>query len=282
MSISNIRSYKDIFIKNIYLNNYEIDYYFHLYLDSNSNIEKKFKNITYVFYTGKRTDADDLALFFQTQLTNLKDVPKILAKDDRFRIYIVSNCIIVSHELGASSLSILLQELTKVLSRVNCPFKGYIKFGRTWSFNESLGTSIISDQCINERLKIFETFSILGKKQKRKIKFCSNLLCQFRSIFKDLKFGKIIGVNNLLKSFGLSSTEIVRKDLEKKYLKKLKNLDVKQFDLESHIFGAFCGQLKIPCIVLGLISGNLTKTLKLPLDPLFKILLLFLRKKNET
>lgn len=274
------QSYQNIFLQNPHLKTHEIDYYFHLYLDSNSKIEKKFGNIRYVFYTGKRTDADDLSLFFQTQLTNIKDVPKIIAKDDRFRIYVISKCIIVSHELGASSLSILLQELTKVLSRVNCPFKGYIKFGRTWSFNESLGTNIVSDQCLNESLKIFETFSILGKKRKRKIKFCSNLTSQFRSIFKDLKFGRIIGVNNILKSFGFSSTEIVRKDVEKKYLKNLKNLDIKQFDLESHIFGAFCSQLSIPCVVLGLISGNLTKTKKLSLDTLFKLMLLFLRKKK--
>lgn len=273
-------SHQSITIQNEHINTHEIDYYFHLYLDSSSNIERKFGRINYVFYTGRRIDADDLSLFFQLQLTNFKDIPKVVAKDDRFRIYIVANCVIVSHELGASSLSILLQELTKVLSRVNCPFRGYIKFGRTWSFNESLGTIIISEKCINERLKSLDTFSILGKKQRRKIKFCPNLRNQFRSLFKVLKFGKIIGVNNLLKSFGFSSTEIIRKDLEEIFIKKLKSLDVKQFDLESHIFGSFCGRLGIPCMVLGLVSGNLTKTKYLTLDPLFKLLLLFLQKKK--
>jgi len=251
-----------------------------LYLDSSSNIYQKFGNVRYVFCTGERKDADDLALFFQSQLTNVKDIPKIVAKDDRFRIYVVANCMIVSHELGASSFSILLQELTKILSRVKCPFKGYLKFGRTWSFNQCLGTVVASKQCFNENLKAFETVSILGKKQKRSIKFRSNLVNQFSSIFRNIKFGKIVGIYNVLKSFGFSSTEIVRKDKEKKYLKDLTDLGVKQFDLESHIFGAFCSQLNIPCAVLGLVSGNLMKTKKFSLDPLFKIMLLFLKKRK--
>jgi len=261
-----------ILIKNKNIDTQEIDYYFHLYLDSNSNIYQKFGNIRYVFCTGEREDADDLTLFFQSQLTNLKDIPKIVAKDDRFRIYVVSNCIIVSHELGASSLSILLQELTKVLSRVKCPFKGYVKFGRTWSFNQPLGTVITSNHCINQNLKTFKTVSILGKKQKRSIRFCSNVVSQFSSTCRNIKFGKITGVCNVLKSLGFSSTEIVRKDKEKKYLKNLDVLGVKQFDLESHIFGAFCSQLNIPCTVLGLVSGNLTKRKKFSLDPLFKVI----------
>ena len=58
------------------------DFYFHLYLDTiNDNVEKIFRGVQYVVFTGSRSDAKNLVHYFQKTLLGKETEIKPISKD---------------------------------------------------------------------------------------------------------------------------------------------------------------------------------------------------------
>eukprot|EP01083_Nonionella_stella_P232926 821153_1 len=108
-------------LKNPYLNHHKIEHYFHLGFNSSSPILSHFSRIKWVIIVRSKSDVQLVGQRILNEFPHFKEeknhnkLPKPIGSTDRFYMLQISSIIIVSCGIGAASISILLQELTKVL-----------------------------------------------------------------------------------------------------------------------------------------------------------------------
>ena len=104
-------------LNNPHLNHHNVEFYFHLGFDSASPILARFNRIKWVIIVRSKSDVELVAqriLDEFPQFAEEKDdgqLPKPVGSTDRFYMIQMASIVIVSCGIGASSISILLQEV---------------------------------------------------------------------------------------------------------------------------------------------------------------------------
>lgn len=95
----------------------------------------------------------------------VSDVEKI-GIHKRYVIYLVGPVLVCSHGMGGPSISILLNEVAKLLKYAKADAY-WIRMGTCGGINVAAGTVCISSESLNGALEPFHETIVLGKKVKR-------------------------------------------------------------------------------------------------------------------
>jgi len=115
----------------------------------------------------------------------VSDVQKV-GMHKRYVIYLVGPVLVCSHGMGGPSISILLNEVAKLLKYAKADAY-WIRMGTCGGINVAPGTVVISTQSLNGALEPFHETIVLGKKIQREANFDSQLTLDLEDTARDLK-----------------------------------------------------------------------------------------------
>jgi len=251
---------KKIKLKNVHGAS-EPEYYFHLYLDTEKDdIKKMFSGVRYLILTGSKEDATMICEYFQKELYGNKEPAKPISKDDRYRLHLCGPFLITSIGIGGSSISILLQEITKLLAKAEADVQGYICVDRSFSSILPQGSCVVCGDALAEDLTKTTSVCVLGEEEKREIKLSSDLaekICANYSGSTDVHVGTAMGAQSIAKTLGLSPMVPATKEERQSFQEDLKGENILIINETAHIFGAFCGHLDIDAVILSTVDKTL-------------------------
>lgn len=236
----------------------EVDYLYHLGLDSSSDLKQEFGQIKYVVLTRSFADADYFANQFTQAYYKLQDVEincKTIAKDERYHIYKVANTLIISHGLGFPSMLICLNEVVKLLWHAGVENYQFIRLSPGGGIGTAANSLVVANEAVNYKLEPewsniefgeYFTYNTQTSDELVKKLFAANPN-------EELVHGKILSSNSFYNGQarlnGATEVSYSRKERDE-YLQRLHKAEVKGIDMESGCFIAFCKNFAIPSVVV--------------------------------
>lgn len=151
--------------KNINLNAMQQDFLYHLGLTKED--ASKFKDVKYVCIGG----TNDRMTNFAKKLGDKFGFPVLsIGIHKRYVLYHVGPCFVCSHGMGGPSISILLNEIAKLLNYAEAN-SVWIRMGTCGGIGVNPGTVCISKQSVNGALEPYHSTIVLGKRVHRKAIF---------------------------------------------------------------------------------------------------------------
>jgi len=152
----------------------ETDCLYHLGLDKEN--AANFSQVKYVCIGG----TNDRMTKFAHQVAKTLELPssdvKSVGQHKRYVIYLVGPVLVCSHGMGGPSISILLNEIAKLLKYAKAD-ACWIRMGTCGGLDVAPGTVVVSSQSLNGALEPFHQTIVLGKRVQRPAVF-DNILTQ--------------------------------------------------------------------------------------------------------
>ena len=168
----------------------ENDYLYHLGLGKENATD--YSNVKYVCIGG----TNDRMSKFAEQVAKTLELPasdvKSVGLHKRYVIYLVGPVLVCSHGMGGPSISILLNEIAKLLKYANAD-ACWIRMGTCGGINVNPGTVVISSQSLNGALEPFQETIVLGKKVQRPAVFDDQLTQNLLKQANELKLESAVG-----------------------------------------------------------------------------------------
>lgn len=249
----------------------EVDYLYHLGIDSSMDLESHFSDVKYVIFSRFNDDTSVFIHEFAKQWYQIKEANfefKPLFKTERYHLHKVGPVLAVSHGVGAQSMSICLNEIAKLL--VHAKASGpvvFFKIGPAGGIGLEPGEIVISNATMNPQFE--QSMSIIACGEEH-----SFLTYLDQGLINDMMlYGKIYQKNEEI-SLHVGATLNTADYYEGQarlngflplpysetaheiYLQKAKALGIKSIDMESLYFAGFCNQLDIKAGILSLIIVN--------------------------
>ncbi|KRY42564.1 uridine phosphorylase 2 [Trichinella spiralis] len=183
-------------------------------------------------------------------------MPENLCKSDRYVMFKVGPVLCVNHGVGQGSVSIMLNELLKLLKLANCMDVIIIRIGTCGGLGLAKGTVVISDSVVNGLLEEHYEMHILGNIHLKPTKLNKTLGSKLLSIAEELKYAAVIGktlsVNDFYEEQARVDGALCDFTFEEKlnFLNKAYNSGVKNIEMESSCFAAFCCRAGIKAAVI--------------------------------
>ena len=226
------------------------DYLYHLGLTKEN--AKSFKDIKYVCIGGTN---DRMSNFAKKVGDKFGLKVQNVGIHKRYVLYHAGPFLVCSHGMGGPSISILLNEIAKLLKYAEADSL-WIRMGTCGGIDVTPGTVCISSQALNGSLEPFHETIILGKRVQRPAVFDENVGKNILEICQDMKMDAVIGKTMCCDDFYEGQgrldgaiceyTESDKMD----YLQKAHASGVKNIDMESLQFGAFCNKIGVRSIVI--------------------------------
>ncbi|MBI3336722.1 uridine phosphorylase [Candidatus Peregrinibacteria bacterium] len=257
----------DISVLNPHLQDLPVDYLYHLGLDSTMDLKSIFGDTKFVCMGGSNERAKDFAE--KTAEVLGLSIPhnrglKPIGKTDRFSLYKVGPVISVSHGMGMPSMSILLNEITKLLHYAECADPLFIRIGTSGGIGVKPGSVVVTEQAVNAELEPVFEHVMLGSR-----KYCSTnvdalLAAQLLNIKESFPvvLGKTMGTDDFYEGQARfdGALDPPYSPKERELFWKLAHLrGVRNIEMESTMFAAFCSRARIPA---GIVCAVLLDRLK--------------------
>jgi uridine phosphorylase len=236
--------------KNVLLNTMEQDYLYHLGLTKHD--AKDFKGIKYVCIGGTN---DRMSNFAKTIGDKFGYPVKSIGIHKRYVLYHIGPCLVCSHGMGGPSISILLNEIAKLLKYAGADSL-WIRMGTSGGVGVNPGTVCISKQAVNGALEPYHETIVLGKRVQRPAIFDEGVANELVKICEELKIESTIGKTMCCDDFyegqGRLDGAICEYTLQDKmdFLDRASKEGVKNVEMESLQFGAFCNKINVRSIVV--------------------------------
>jgi uridine phosphorylase len=184
------------------------------------------------------------------------DDREVLAYGDteRYSLYKVGPVISVSHGIGIPSLSILLNEMTKLLISAKAQNPVYIRMGTSGGIGVEPGTVVLTTESISPKLTpVFEQ-TVMGETRYYPTLLTQNLNDEIYQLRNQLPvtMGKTFSTNSFyeeqMRSDGLFNPSFSNSE-KLEFLHKLYEMGVRNIEMESLALSAFCLQAEIPVAV---------------------------------
>ncbi|EDW80813.2 uncharacterized protein Dwil_GK11364 [Drosophila willistoni] len=143
------------------------DRLYHLGLDtSNTNMPNEFGEIKFVVIGESAGQMEEFARLLakdisQSKVNNVENLAR--GGDSPYVMYKVEDVLILSHSLGAPSISILLNELIKLMHHAHCNSMTFIRIGQSGGVGVRPGTVIVSEQVFDAQLRNSHEVVVMGK-----------------------------------------------------------------------------------------------------------------------
>lgn len=203
-----------------------------------------------------RKTADEVRDFMYRK----RDLPTPIGKTERFEMYKVGDTISISHQMGQPPHSINLHEITKLLHYAGVTEFQYYRLGTSGGLGVEGGAVVVSNRGHNPTGEATYKIHVLGKEIELPTEFDPTLAQEIFDCRDQIEavIGGTMGANDFY-------TEQARLDgafcmitaAEKmEYLESLHAKGIRNIEMESPGFAAFCQHMGIPaaCICVALLN----------------------------
>lgn len=234
----------DKFLKSV-INKKQVDYLYHLGLNSESSELKKMKNIKAVIMAGSRDRIKRISSQYKGKSFEFK-------KNERFYAKYVKDTLFISHGMGMPSASICLQEILKMIYYIK---KGKMRevrdvficrIGTSGGFNVPAGSLVLSDRALMVDMLPYRTRRLFSESISYNSTFPEKTIKNIIKANPDIKFE--IGTTLSCDDFYLEQLREdgaiinVSKDEKEKIFKNYVNNNVKNMEMEAAMIASICNE----------------------------------------
>lgn len=226
------------------------------------DLKKEFGHIRFVILGGTNermeTVANSIAESFWPVPLGQKLVP--IGSTTRYVLYRTGCVLCASHQMGMPTLSILLNEITKLLSEAQAKDVVYIRLGTSGGIGLEPGTIVLTEQTVNGYTEPYYELVSLGKLTKMQTEISKDVLENLLSVSTKSKYpvvkGKTMSVDTFYEGQARLDGAICEYNDEDKsnFIKFLHSKNVANIEMESLLLSAFCHKLGIKhgviCVVI--------------------------------
>jgi len=209
----------------------------------------------------------------RTTVTKISDyiarranLPTPIGKTERFELFKVGPVVICSHGMGMPSMQIGLDELTKMLHYAGATDYKYFRIGTSGGVGVQGGDVVIADEAVNDSLETWHEKTELGVKRKYPTQLDANLNQELLAAAGDInaQIGKTMGTDDFYlgqgRMDGFFKPSYTVED-HFAFLEKAHEAGVRNIEMESTAFAAFCLRAGIPaaivcCALLNRLEGD--------------------------
>ncbi len=241
--------------RNKILEDIEVDYLYHLGLDSSMNLKDLFGNVKFVCMGGSPDRAYELAKKIEEKSDKTSTIEQF-GKTERTSLYKIGNVISMSHGMGMPSILIFLHEVTKLLEYAGCIDYIFLRIGTSGGIGIEPGTIVLTSEAVNSNFKSVFDHQVLDKTYSFPTNLDSNLIAKLQSCVKttnSLVLGKTLGTDDFYEGQGRldGALATLYTDIEKQdYLQRAFMIGVRNIEMESTAFAAFCLRANIPSVII--------------------------------
>ncbi len=242
-------------------------YLYLLELELTPQVLDSFKGVRFVMMQGSNTRAKEFAKKLARQFLGINPKyfePKDIAPTSRYQVFRVGNVLSVSHGMGNPSIFTLLHEITKALYFAGSTEVEYIRIGTSGGIGVKPGTVIITEKAYTPNLKPYIELPSLEKNIQVPTIFDLNLAkkihdMQPRGLPFEVLLGNSIAADDFYLGQGRFDGAIApQKDLafRTNYFKEVRDLGIRNFEMESTAMAAFCHEVAIPSTMIAVTLIN--------------------------
>ena len=241
--------------RNKNLEDIEVDYLYHLGLDSSMNLKDLFGNVKFVCMGGSPDRAYELAKKIEEKSEKTSTIEQF-GKTERTSLYKIGNVISMSHGMGMPSILIFLHEVTKLLEYAGCIDYIFLRIGTSGGIGIEPGTIVLTSEAVNSNFKSVFDHQVLDKTYSFPTNLDSNLIARIQSCVKTTNsfvLGKTLGTDDFYEGQGRLDGALapLYTDIEKQdYLQRAFMIGVRNIEMESTAFAAFCMRADIPSVII--------------------------------
>uniref|UniRef100_A0A0A9YS89 Uridine phosphorylase 1 n=1 Tax=Lygus hesperus TaxID=30085 RepID=A0A0A9YS89_LYGHE len=219
------------------------------------DLKKEFGHIRFVIFGGSndrmKIVANSLAKSFWPVPLGQELVP--IGSTTRYVLYRVGCVICVSHQMGMASVSILLNEITKLLAYAEAKDVVYLRLGTSGGIGLEPGTVVITQEAVNGYLEPYYELVSMGRLIKMKSAMSDDVIAKLMDAAKQLQLkypvvtGKTMSVDTFYEGQARLDGAICEYTEQDKsnFITKLHQHNVANIEMEALLFGAFCNKLNI-------------------------------------
>lgn len=245
---------------NPHLDNIEIDNLYHINLKrTDHNLKEQFGDVKFVCMGGTSNRMERFAHYMK-DLLDLETHSDLTIYDltgsgDRYSVYKVGEILFVNHGIGCPSLSVVLNEVIKLIHYAGCKDVEFFRVGTCGGLGVEPGTLVITEEAVDGLFRPEYRQLILGKEVVRSTKCDESLikdLFEVKEKYKDelnvtIVSGKTLCANDFYEDQGRIDGIFCDFTNEDKlaYLQRCKDNGVKNMEMESLCFSAILSHAKI-------------------------------------
>jgi uridine phosphorylase len=241
--------------RNKNLESIEVDYLYHLGIDTSKDLKVLFGDVKFICMGGSPDRAYEFAKKIKEKLAENSKIEPI-GKTERASLYKIGNVISMSHGMGMPSILIFLHEITKLLEYAGCNDYIFIRLGTSGGIGIEPGTLVLTTEAVNNKFNSVFEQKVLGKTYSFPTYLDSKLISKIESYARATNgfvLGKTLGTDDFYEGQGRLDGALapLYTDIEKyNYLKRAFNLNVRNIEMESTAFAAFCKRANIPSAII--------------------------------
>lgn len=237
---------------NPYLAELDKDVLYHFGLTTDMDLKKMFGDTKFVCMGGSPVRAEKFARKVAEELGVTFDADGLrpIGKTERFNVYKVGPVISASHGMGMGSLSVFLNEITKLLYYAKCGDVTYFRIGTSGGIGLEPGSVVVATQALNAEMKpTFEQHE-LGERHYYPTDLNPDLAKELALTKRKFKvvLGKTMGIDSFYEGQnrldGALPPSFTKKEREI-YWQLAKERGVRNMEMEATKFAAFCIRAKI-------------------------------------
>lgn len=252
---------------NPYFKNLEVDYLYHLGLDTSINLGETFKEVSTVIFTENNQDALIISNYIANKVFSLSELNytlKPLFKTERHHFYLIKNFIVVSSGIGNPSTLICLNEISKLLFHANILNPYYIQISPSIGLNNNTNVQLIQKVFNYKYENYYENISC-GDYYTYNAIVNQNNIDEFINKTKiNINISNSITLPNLIQS-------INNNDLNQEFIKTNNILSA---NMDNSVFAGFCNYMNINSLIFNyIINQNNISSTKLNLQYIINIIL---------
>ncbi|XP_068180649.1 uridine phosphorylase 1 [Antennarius striatus] len=252
-------------VNNPYLDLLKDDVLYHFDLATGTNdLPAMFGDVKFVCVGGSQRRMKSFIEYIAAEL-HMEDpdshYPNLCAGTDRYAMYKVGPVLSISHGIGVPSMSIMLNELIKLLHYAHCTDVKIIRIGTSGGIGLEPGTVVITKQSVDPTFRPKFEQLVLGKPVVRNTDLDQSLAEELLQCSKNLnQFKAVIGITMCAMDFYEGQARLdgafcsfTERD-KQEYLKKAQEAGVCNIEMESGVFAAMCKlsglQAAVVCVTL--------------------------------
>jgi len=247
-------------VKNLnpHLTDIECDNLYHINL-KNIDLQEKFGDVKFVCMGGTSKRMKKFAHYIK-DLLNVDTHANLIIDDltgtgDRYSVYKVGPVLFVNHGIGCPSLSVVLNEIIKLIHYAECKDVTFFRIGTCGGLGVKPGTLIITEESVDGLFRPEYRQIILGKEVVRSTQCDKEIINDLIKLSKDhhdelginIVSGKTLCANDFYEDQGRIDgvfCDYTNKD-KMEFLNRCKENGINNIEMESLCFSAILSHAKI-------------------------------------
>lgn len=234
-------------LTNKHLEKLDVDILYHLGLDNkNYDLPKMFGDVKFVCMGGTKYRMKEFASYVAKALNiECKDLVNLTKHSHRYAMYKVGPIISVNHGIGIPSMTVLLQEVIKLLSYAKAKDPIIFRIGTCGGLDIPPGSVVISSYALNGTLEKTYDVPVLGEMRKIPSLFDNRLNQELLHVASEEKsFNTFIGGTMAADDFYRGQGRLdgpfcdYTEEDKLSFINKLVQMGVKNIEMEATAFAA--------------------------------------------